>query len=376
MTPESLHDLIELEFGSPMSILSKALRAMFVAAPGKILMGADFSNIEGRGNAWFAGEDWKLEAFRAYDRGEGPDLYKVMAARCIGISVEEITKIQRHNLGKYPELACGYGGSIGAWLRFDPKPNIVTRVVSEQFRGTDAWRKAEEQYDRARYHHELESDQWISIKVVVNGWREANSKIVQSWWALADAAIEAVDMPGVVVPVLDGKVSYLMTDGFLWCRLPSGKLLAYAKPRLVESREEWLVDEEGNSFPADELTADEIELRVAAGMKLESGRLRTQVQFEGKNARTGAWGKQRLYGGLQTNNVVQGTARELLRFAMMNVEAAGYPLILHIHDELVAEVDSAFGSLDHFESLMSILPPWLQGLPLAAKAWSDSRYVK
>jgi DNA polymerase len=312
----------------------------------------------------------------AYDRGEGADLYKVMAALCTGLPVEQINKILRHNLGKYPELACGYQGSIGAWLRFDPQPTTVTRVVSEQFRDTDAWRKATEQYDRALQHQGLEPAQWIAIKVVVNLWREKNAKIVQSWWDAQDAAIAAVDAPGEIVPVLDGKIHYLVTDGFLWCKLPSGKLLAYASPRLVETRDEYLVDADGEVFPIEEFTVDEIAALVASGAKREGGRTRTQVAFDGKNQRTNVWGRQYLYGGLQCNNYTQATARELLRFAMHNVENAGYPIVLHVHDELVAEVDSAFGSVSHFEALMGILPPWLQGLPLAAKAWSDTRYVK
>jgi DNA polymerase len=88
------------------------------------------------------------------------------------------------------------------------------------------------------------------------------------------------------------------------------------------------------------------------------------------------WGRQALYGGLLCNNDVQGTARELLRFAMGNVEDAGYPVVLHVHDELVSEVSQAFGHVDHYQDLMSILPSWLSGLPLAAKAWTESRYVK
>jgi DNA polymerase bacteriophage-type len=374
--PQKHHDLIELTHGPVVPILSKALRAQFVAGEGKVFYGGDFSNIEGRINAWFANEKWKLDAFRAYDRGIGPDLYKLMASTCLGLSVGSITKIQRHNFGKYPELACGYQGSVGAWLRFDPTPTIVTRVVGERFVGTDAWKKAVEQYDHARHHQNLAPDSWIAIKVVINSWREANSRIVQSWWDLQDAAITAVDMPGTVVPVLGDKVAYMMSDGFLWCKLPSGKLLAYAKPHLKEVKEEWLVDEEGDTIAIADLDEEEIAAKVTAGAKIETGRTRTQVCFFGKNQKTGKWGNQYLYGGLQTNNVVQGTARELLRFAMHNVENAGYPIVLHVHDELVSEVDEGFGSVAEYQALMSILPPWLDGLPLAAKAWTDHRYVK
>lgn len=370
------YDLIELYHGPVVPLLSKSIRSQFVSGKGKVFYGGDFSNIEGRINGWFSGESWKLDAFRDYDAGVGPDLYKVMASRCMGKSVETISKVERHNLGKYPELACGYQGSVGAWLRFDPKPDIVTKVIFDQFCNTDSWAKASSQFDRSRNRLGLTPDQWISIKIVINSWREANSRIVQSWWDLQDSAIMAVDAPGTLVPVLDNKVAYMVSDGFLWCRLPSGKLLAYARPRLVDMKEEYVVDEEGEAIPVDELLPDELAAKLASGSKIETGRTRTQVAFEGKNQKTGHWGRQYLYGGLQCNNVVQGTARELLRFAMHNVEAAGYPIVLHVHDEVVCEADENFGDVKEFERIMSIVPSWLDGLPLSAKAWVDKRYVK
>ena len=372
----SAHDLIELTYGPITPILSKALRSQFIAEKGKVLFGGDFTGIEARINAWFSEEEWKLNAIRQFDLGLGPDLYKLMASKSLGISVENVTKLQRQNVGKEPELACGYQGSVGAWLRFDPQPTTVTRVIKEQFSSTEAWAKASDQYDRSKNHLGLEPDQWIAIKVVINSWRESNSRIVQSWWDLQDAALEAMQSEGTVVSVLGDKIKYLSSEGFLWCQLPSGKLLAYSRPRLVERRQDWIIDADGEVFSADELLADEIEAKLAAGAKIEEGSTRTQVAFEGKNQKTGVWGRQYLYGGLQTNNIVQGTARELLRFAMLNVENAGYPITLHIHDEIVCEAEEKMGAIQEFEELMSMLPPWLLGLPLSAKAWSAKRYTK
>lgn len=372
----TVYDDIAFECGPVVPALSRCLRSMLVAGPGNKLVGGDFANIEGRINAWMAGEQWKLDAFRAYDAGTGPDLYVVMAANALGIAPAQVTKLQRQTTGKVPELACGYQGSVGAWLRFDPTPTTVTQVIRDRFFGSDEWKKAGEQYDRTPIHLGLSADSWVAIKTLVNIWRRDNPRIVQSWWDRQDAAIEAVDAPGTIVPVMDGKVRYLVADGFLWGQTPSGKLLAYANPHLVEKREEWLVDADGEMVPCDELTADEIELRKAAGMEHHVGRSRTQVAFEGRNQKTGAWGRQYMYGGLQTNNDVQLTARELLRLAIGRVEAAGYPVNLHVHDELVAEVRQEFGSPEHFEGLMSVLPSFMEGLPLAAKAWVDQRYVK
>lgn len=275
---------------------------------------------------------------------------------------------------------CGYQGSLGAYMNMAAQKNVkindIARVVMEQSHGSPAWLKAGEQYDKANSHYGLSANEWISLKLVVNGWRESHPKIVQSWWDRQDAAIEAVDSPGNLVRVLDGKIQYLCAEGFLWCRGPSGKLLAYAKPRLVETSEEYLVDADGEMYPLSEFTADELSMQLAAGATTWGSPTRVQVAFDGKNQKTGAWGRQYLYGGLQCNNDTQMTAREILCFAMENVELFEYPVVLHVHDELVSEVDEAFGSAEHFQELMSILPPWAQGLPLAAKAWSDVRYVK
>lgn len=372
---EAAHDVIEAQCGPVMPLLSKMLRGMFVAAPGCALHGGDFSNIEGRINAWMAGEEWKLQAFRDYDAGVGPDLYKVAYMKAFGVGIDDVKFVER-DIGKKAELSAGYQGSVGAWLRFSPDTTVVTRVIREKFEGTEQWRKAAEQHARAQFHNGLAPDNWTSVKLIINSWRESNGRIVQSWWDRQDAAIEAVECPGTKVAVCGGRVAYLVTDGFLWTRLPSGKLLAYAQPRLVDKRDDWLIDEEGNAHPAGEMEADEIELRVAAGWTLQEGRRRVQVAYSGKNQKTGQWGRQHLYGGSQCNNDVQGTARELLRFAMGNVERAGYPLVMHVHDELVSEVATEFGSAAHYQELMSILPPWLAGLPLAAKAWTDRRYVK
>jgi DNA polymerase len=150
--------------------------------------------------------------------------------------------------------------------------------------------------------------------------------------------------------------------------------MAYARPRLVEMKEEWIVDADGETISVDELDADEVAKRIAEGATVETGRTRTQVAFDGKR-KNGSWGTLYLYGGLQTNNYTQATARELLRFALLNIERAGYSIVAHIHDEALSEVDEGFGSVDEYRSLMSILPPWLVGLPLAAKAWTHTRYV-
>ncbi len=376
MSAQTAHDLIELNSGPVTPVLSRALRAMLIAKPGRKLVGADFSGIEARVSAWMSGEEWKLQAFRDFDAGTGPNLYNLAYARAFGIPAESIRKgSTEYDIGKKAELSCGYQGAIGAYLRFSPRVDGIAKTIKARFYGTESWRKAEDQYASANNRYKLSADEWISVKIVVNAWRESNPRIVQSWWDRQDAAVAAVDAPGARQDVCDGKISYLAAEGFLWCRLPSGKLLAYCRPRLVETREDFLVDADGEMFPADEFTADEIAARVAGGATLKEGRRRTQVQFDGTNQKTRQWGPQRLYGGLQCNNDVQGTARELLRFAMHNVEAAGYEIVMHTHDDLAAEVAQEFGSIEHFAGLMSIVPDWIRGLPLAVKGWSGRRYA-
>ena len=225
------------------------------------------------------------------------------------------------------ELACGFQGSVGAFMRFISDVKPLTRIVMDSFYGKEQWHHALQQHAQLKYHNGLALDEWVAVKVVVNGWRETNPNITSMWWSMQDAVLEAVETPGTKVVICDGKLSYLVTDGFLWTRLPSGKLLAYAQPRIVEKKDDWLVDEDGNAVPADEMGADEIAMRVASGCVLQDGKRRLQVAYSGKNQKTNQWGRQYLYGGVLCNNAVQGTARELLRFAMGNVERAGHPIV-------------------------------------------------
>lgn len=298
--------------------LSMAARAMIVAPPGRKLVGGDFSNVEGRLNAWFAGEDWKLDAFRALDAGHGPDLYKVMAGRILGKDVQDVLREDRQVMGKVPELACGYQGGVHAIQKSARKAGLKISGP-----------KAEE------------------IKAL---WRAENPKIVQSWWDLQDAAIDAVLNKGVIVPVLSGKVRYVSNGDYLFCRIPSGRVISYAAPEVRWRSRIVTID------------GDEIQINNRG------------VSYYGVHM--GRWMKLDLYGGAQCAHVVSGTARDLLVEGMFNVEAAGYPIVLTIHDEILSEVDAAFGSADEYAELMSRPLAWAEGLPLTTKAWEGDRYAK
>lgn len=312
--PGEIVDALEMLTGQPMTTLSQALRPMIIAPPGKKLVGGDYSNIEGRVNAWLAGEAWKVKAFADFDRGIGADLYKLSYAKSFNVDVAGVTKAERQ-IGKVQELALGYQGGVGA---FQTMASAYGMVVTD---------------DRAD-----------EIKLA---WRAAHPAIKDSWYELQDAAIDAVAHPGVAVPALPhGRVQYLAANGFLFCRLPSARVIAYAAPRLV-------------------LT------------ETKNGGKRRQIEYDGVDSYTKRWGPQRLYGGLQCENIVQAVARDVLVEAMFRAEAAGYPLVLTVHDELICETPADDEhTAEGLEKIMAVVPEWATGLPVAAGTWEDYRYAK
>lgn len=312
--PRGLVDALEMLVDNPLDALSQCLRAMLVAGPGKKFVGGDFSNIEGRIAAWMAGENWKVQAFRDFDAGTGPDLYKLAYAKSFGIAVDDVDKAGRQ-LGKVQELALQFQGGVGAFQ---------TMAAGYGVRVTDE--RADE------------------LKVA---WRDAHPQIVHGWWDLQDAAIEAVGCPGARIYVYGGKVAYLAANGFLFCQLPSKRVIAYAQPRL-----EWT--------------------------ETKFGKPKRQIVYMGVDSITKRWCEQRLYGGLQFNNCVQGTARDVMVESMHRAEAEGFEVVLTVHDELLTEAPqgSLIHTADTLQECMATLPAWAQGLPLAAAAWEDTRYVK
>jgi DNA polymerase bacteriophage-type len=358
--PDLLLDCMSLLFGdqgrmSPLEILSRALRSMIIARDGFTLVGGDFSNIEGRINAWFADETWKLKAFSDYDKGEGPDLYNLAYARSFGVPVESVTKDQRQ-LGKVQELALGYQGGVNAFISMGAAYKLDPKALADAVKRTThkaEWDNTAAVYESAKDKSGLEKEEWTAIKIVVNSWRAANPKIVQSWWDLQDAAVQAVAAPFTAVSVLGGRASYYSDTKCLWCVLPSGRMICYANPSIAEEVQE-CVSKTGEIY----------------------FRKRRVVKFYGY--KEGQWKRLALYGGLQCENIVQGTARCVMVDRMFAAEEAGYPLVLTVHDELLAEVPLSRYDLDasNLERIMSEVPKFITGLPLAAKAWQDKRYIK
>jgi DNA polymerase len=188
----------ELISDNIMKGLANSLRGLIVPGEGKKLVVSDLSNIEGRVLSWLANEEWKLDAFRAYDAGEGPDLYYVTAAAVTGKPLHLLTKLDRQNSGKVPELACGYQGAVGAFQRM------------AQLFGLNL------------------SDKEV-IRIVTD-WRKANWNIVSFWGDLEEAFREACANPGKTV--LCRKVRFLKQGAWLRVIMPGGTSLSYASPKV------------------------------------------------------------------------------------------------------------------------------------------------
>jgi DNA polymerase len=310
-------DVMRLVFGSPLDVVSSCLRPCMVAEDGHDLMCPDFSNVEGRGLAWLAGEEWKLQAFRDFDAGTGPDLYKVTYGRSVGIPVEKVDKAGRQ-IGKVIELACGYQGSTGAFQTF-------ARLYGLKVPDEEAARLA-------------------------GAWRDAHPATRGFWYALNDAAMAAVAQPGRRVEA--GPIAYLRQDGWLWCRLPSGRVLAYANPSIAKNdRGEDAVHYWGVPNPAKPIPVDGVSTR--------------------------RWARLSAYGGLLAENVTQAMCRDLLAEAMLRLDAHGYPIALTVHDEIVVEAPHGFGSPEEVRQIVSEVPEWAKGFPIAVgKIERQRRYSK
>jgi DNA polymerase bacteriophage-type len=295
-------------YPQPLSIVGDCSRSMIVAAPGYVLIGADFSSIESRVLAWVAGEQWKLDSYRRFDATRDPrdEPYCITACKIFRVPDGSFDKSSpERGIGKTCDLAFGYAGGLAAWRKFQP----------DQF-----------------------ADQ--EVEKFKTEWRAAHPKIKRFWHDVDRAAWTAVRERGRVVRC--GPVAFKCVGAFLQLKLPSGRKLSYPQPRIVGDEHEQAV-----------VFADN-----GAG------------QFKDCRHGHGA------YGGTWTENIVSGIARDLLAEAMLRIEAAGYPIVLHVHDEIVAEVPQGFGSLEEFIQLMTRKPSWALELPIAASAWSGQRYCK
>jgi DNA polymerase len=334
-------DCADLITDNVMELTSSAIRGCIVAPRGKKLVVSDLSNIEGRDQAWLAGETWKLDAFRAYDAGTGHDLYKLAYAKSFGIRPEDVTKDQRQ-VGKVQELALGYEGGVGAFLTFaaaynidlevmaddayDSIPDVIIREATEML----AWTKK-----RKRPAFGLSDKAWIVCESFKRSWRYAHPNIASLWRELADAARLAISRPGLTV---ECRYLKLRRDGaWLRIRLPSGRALCYPSPQL-----------EGDV-----------------------------ITYMGVNQYSRKWSRLKTYGGKLFENVCQAVARDVMAHNMPLIEAAGYEIVLTVHDEVICEApDSEDFNDKHLSSLLANNPPWASDMPLAAGGFEAYRYRK
>ena len=295
-------------YSRPLSVVGDCSRAMICAAPGHVLIGADFSAIESRVLAWAAGEQWKIDTYRRFDATHDPrdEPYCVTACKVFRVPDGSYTdKSPERKVGKVCDLSFGYQGGLGAWRKFEPG------------RFSDA-----------------------EVENFKQEWRAAHPRIKAFWYDLDRAAWSAVRERGRVFRC--GPVAFRCDAVFLQLKLPSGRKLSYPRPRIIGDEREQHVVFADNS----------------------DGRFR--------DCRNG----QGAFGGTWTENVVSGISRDLLAEAMQRIEAAGYPIVLHVHDEIACEVPIGFGNLEEFTRLMVRRPSWAPDLPIAAAAWSGPRYVK
>jgi len=321
--------VVEQAFGDPLEILKGSLRGLFSAAPGHRLLCSDYSAIEAVVLAMLAREQWRIDVFRTHGK-----IYEKAVADITGIPFADVMAVpgyditqpewwkqkatgpdhpDRKKVGKVSELASGYQGSVGAWKAF----------------GADEF---------------MDDDQ---ILAAVRKWRAASPSIVAFWYDLERAAMEAIRNPGTFHRVND--VGYGVFEDVLYCRLPSGRFLHYHQPR-VEMREKF-------------------------------GKMRPALTYWGNNSdyKKGpkGWLKLDTYGGKLCENITQAVARDILANAMLNLEAAGYPIVLHVHDEIVSEVPEGWGCIEEFERIMNRMPSWAADYPIkCAGGWVGARYRK
>lgn len=371
-------DAADLVYSNVMELTSSALRGAIVAPHGKKLAVADLSNIEGRDQAWLAGETWKLKAFEAFDtvltksgqwltgaelkaaylrheypdleldsKGEpvrkGPDLYKMAYGKSFGMDPKDVTKDQRQ-VGKVQELALGYEGGVGAFVTFataytidlEELPAKVFEVADpELVREARDFLEWTTKQKRKSPTMGLSDDAFVACDTLKRAWRRAHSKISGLWPALKAAVIEAIESPGKTVTL---GVLKIRRDG-AWLRivLPSGKALCYPNPRVDEG----------------------------------------VISYMGMDQYTRKWSRLKSYGGKFFENICQRVAREVMGDNMPAIEAYGYAIVTSVHDELPTEApDTPEFNHRHLSALLATNPDWAPDMPLAAAGFESYRYKK
>jgi len=344
---------LELLYGPALSVVADAVRGMVAAPKKRKILAGDFSQIESRKTAWLGGQHDVLEAFRRADRKEGPDIYIVTAAGIYRVRIDEITKSDpRRQVGKVANLSLGFGGGANALLKMAKKYRmdlLDARTAVLASASPQAVEAAEAAWEARGKATGVSHDRWTTAELIKIAWRKANPATVAMWKTVEEAAIKAVKDPGIIVTA--GRLRYRKAGSWLHCCLPSGRIMAYAFPS-VRQEPTPFVGADGETIFKDKL------------------------HFWAVDGISKKWIEHGAYGGLLFQNAVQGSARDVMADAMKRVEAAGYEPTITIHDEIVAEADEDFGSVEEFGALMTAKERWLGDLPVAAEAWEGPCYKK
>lgn len=291
------YEMLNLLYPSVPGVLSELIRTAFVPKPGCKFIVSDFSAVEARALSYLAGEQWRMDVFH-----NGRDIYCESAARMFHCVVEKHGQNSHlRQRGKIAELALGYGGSVGALTAM----GAVTMGIPEE-----------------------------ELKPLVDMWRKANPCIVRYWWDIDAAAKTAIRKQ---IPQSVGGVHFETRNGMLFVTLPSGRKLAYVKPRLEE-----------NQYGSESITY-----------------MGTDQQKR--------WSRIETYGPKLVENITQALCRDILAFAMKSLRE--YRIVAHVHDEVILEVPMET-SLDSVCELMGRTPPWVHGLELRADGYQCEFYQK
>ena len=295
------YDAMGLLFESVPGILSQLIRTAFIPSPGNRFIVADFSAIEARVIAWLAEEKWRLDVFQTHGK-----IYEASASQMFNVPIESITKGNPlRQKGKVAELALGYQGAQGALVQMGA---LDMGLMEEELPG------------------------------LVKTWRNSNQKIVQLWGDVERAAIEAVKNKTTVK--LHHHITFSYEAGMLFIKLPSGRRLAYVKPRI----------EKEEKFNKDSITYEGLE--------------------------QGKWSRLKTYGGKLVENIVQAIARDCLAESMLKLAFEGYQIVMHVHDEVILDVPKTLDVMDEVVDIMGQPISWAPGLPLRADAYETDYYKK
>jgi len=254
------------------------------------------------------------------------------------------------------ELALGYGGGIGAYasmargysIDLETLPeHVLPHATADELEGDYGAEALSRAYLKRVPDSGLSLEAAMACDVIKRKWRASRPAVVAYWRNIETAATMAVENPGKVYAC--GSVKYCVHDEFLKCLMPSGRVMHYYKPEVRVEKTSW-----GGEKP----------MLTYEGLRVVDGKTTRQ------------WTRLMTYGPKLVENICQGFCRDLLAHGMLGLEKAGYPIILHVHDEAAAEVGEGCGNLEQFCEIMTRMPAWAHGAPITAEGWIGRRYFK